>query len=269
MSSLYQTVYPLWNENNIPFAQPDDAEKVEHLQPPTGDNVERFTDVVNPTITFFPAAGPGAHPAVLVCPGGGYSILAWNHEGRDICGWLNNNGFSCFLLKYRCPGRRQAAHADAARAMRFIRANAEKFGIIPDKVGCIGFSAGAHLCATITAPADMTPYEPVDEIDNQSFLSNFTALIYPAYLIDGEQSLNLAPEFKITETTAPTFTVQTEDDGVQCENAIAWFLNLKKFNRPCELHVFAEGGHGYGLLRRGYPVNDWYLAAENWFRRQQ
>ena len=91
MSSLYQTVYPLWNENNIPFAQPDDAEKVEHLQPPTGDNVERFTDVVNPTITFFPAAGPGAHPAVLVCPGGGYSILAWKHEGRDICGWLNNN----------------------------------------------------------------------------------------------------------------------------------------------------------------------------------
>jgi acetyl esterase/lipase len=153
--------------------------------------------------------------------------------------------------------------------MRFIRANAEMFGIIPDKVGCIGFSAGAHLCATITAPADMTPYEPVDDIDKQSFLSNFTALIYPAYLIDGDKSLNLAPEFQITETTAPTFTVQTQDDGIQCENAIAWFLNLKKFNRPCELHVFAEGGHGYGLLRRGFPVNDWYLAAENWFRRQK
>ena len=98
---------------------------------------------------------------------------------------------------------------------------------------------------------------------------NLTALIYPAYLIDGDKSLNLAPEFKITETTAPTFTVQTQDDGIQCENAIAWFLNLKKFNRPCELHVFAEGGHGYGLLRRGFPVNDWYLAAENWFRRQK
>ena len=101
MESLYQKVYPLWNADNIPFAQADDAEKTEHLKPANGDNIERFTDVTNPTVTFFPAAGKGSHPAVLVCPGGGYEILAWNHEGRDICGWLNNNGFSCFLLKYR------------------------------------------------------------------------------------------------------------------------------------------------------------------------
>lgn len=269
MESLYQKVYPLWNADNIPFTQADDAGKTEHLKPANGDNIERFTDVTNPTVTFFPAAGKGPHPAVLVCPGGGYEILAWNHEGRDICGWLNNNGFSCFLLKYRCPGRRRAAHADAARAMRFIRANAETFGVIPDKVGCIGFSAGAHLCATITAPADMTPYDPVDEMDQLPFTSNFTALIYPAYLIDGDHSLKLAPEFNVTENIPPVFTVQTEDDGIQCENAIAWFLAMKNVNRPCEMHLFAEGGHGYGLLRRGFPVNDWYVPAADWFNRQK
>ena len=115
----FTQTFKLW-EQDIPLTTPDDASRVEHFQDHKG-GIDRLTDVTEPTITWFPASGQGPHPAVLVCPGGGYSILAWNHEGRDICGMLNQNGFSAFLLKYRCPDRRAAAHADAARAMRMIR----------------------------------------------------------------------------------------------------------------------------------------------------
>jgi len=119
----------LW-EAEPPFAEPDDATRIEHAD--TKDGIIRLTDVTIPTITFYPASGRGPKPAVLVCPGGGYTILAWNHEGSDICAMLNLNGFSAFLLKYRCgcPERRAAAHADAARAMRLIRARAEEFGVL-------------------------------------------------------------------------------------------------------------------------------------------
>ncbi len=261
----YLQEYPLWNGTK-PFLSPEDVNRMEHFQEEPKDGIDRLTDVTSPTITFYPASGKGPHPAVLVCPGGGYGILAWNHEGIDICSLLNLNGFSCFLLKYRCPDQRAAAHADAARAMRYIRANADEFQIIRDKIGCIGFSAGAHLCATISAPAEDVPYEPVDAIDSEPYKPNFTALIYPAYLAD--EDLKLAPEFRITAEVPPTFLVQTEDDGIKVENAVAWFMALKKAEVPCEMHIYDKGWHGYGLLRTGHPVQNWGLLAGAWFRRQ-
>jgi hypothetical protein len=118
----------LWNQS-APFATPEDATRVERFLP-SDDGIERLTDVATPTLTFYPASGRGPHPAVLICPGGGYNILAWNHEGKDVAGWLNANGISAFLLKYRCPGRRQAALADAVRAMRLIRAQAGAFNLL-------------------------------------------------------------------------------------------------------------------------------------------
>lgn len=260
----FTQTFKLW-EQDIPLTTPDDASRVEHFQDHKG-GIDRLTDVTEPTITWFPASGQGPHPAVLVCPGGGYSILAWNHEGRDICGMLNQNGFSAFLLKYRCPDRRAAAHADAARAMRMIRANAENFDIIPDKVGAIGFSAGAHLCATISAPSDPVPYPAADEIDAFPYRPDFTALIYPAYLSDLE--LNLAPEFKIDANVPPTFLIQAENDGVCVENALVWYLALKRAGVAVEMHLWPDGGHGYGLHRTGRPIADWPLFAGAWFRRQ-
>ncbi len=261
----YQQEFSLWNGNK-PFASELDMQRKEHFNP-SEDGIRRLTDVTNPSVTFFPASGKGPHPAVLVCPGGGYEILAWNHEGLDTVRLLNLNGFSCFLLKYRCPGnQRAAAHADAARAMRFIRANAEEFNILKDKTGCIGFSAGAHLCATISAPAEEVPYPPVDVMDEEAYRPDFTALIYPAYLADDD--LNLAPEFRITENTPSTFLLQAEDDGIRVENSLAWCLALKRAGVDCEMHIYAKGGHGYGSLRTGNPVQDWGTAAGAWFRRQ-
>ena len=261
--SRYQEFF-LWDKP-APFSLESDPTAAEHFLP-SDDGIERLTDVVNPSVTFFPVSGRGPHPAVLVCPGGGYGILAWNHEGIDICSWFNSIGFSAFLLKYRCPDRRAAAHADAARAMRFIRSHAADFDVIENRIGILGFSAGAHLAATVSAPADPVPYEPADAIDEKPFRPDFSALIYPAYLADS--SLKLAPEFKIDAGVPPTFLLQAEDDGIQVENALAWFWACKKAGVKAELHCYEAGGHGYGILRTGNPIANWPMLASGWFRRQ-
>ncbi len=264
MTDFTRTI-ELWGDA-VPFRTPEDAALHEHFTEDKHDGINRLTDVTKPSITWFPASGRGPHPAVLVCPGGGYSILAWNHEGRDICMMLNQSGFSAFLLKYRCPDRRAAAHADAARAMRLIRAHAEEFEIRADRVGAIGFSAGAHLAATISAPANEIPYPAADAADALSYRPDFTALIYPAYLADDD--LKLAPEFRVDSSVPPTFLLQAENDGIRPENAVAWFLALRRNNVPAELHIWPEGGHGYGILRTGNPIADWPVLACAWFRRQ-
>ena len=180
---------------------------------------------------------------------------------------LNLNGFSAFLLKYRCPGRRAAAHADAARAMRLIRANAAAWGIIPDKLGIIGFSAGGHLSATLCAPADPVPYPAQDAADELPYRPDFAALIYPAYLTK-EETFEIQPEFRITPDTPPTLIIQAENDMVPVENSLIWYRALKNAGVPAEMHLYADGGHGYGLLRSGNPISCWGELAGNWFRRQ-
>lgn len=260
--STYFQEIPIWNDV-IPFTTPEDANRVENRSKDGG--IIRIREVTKATIQHFPVSGEAPVPAVLVCPGGGYSYQAL-HEGYDIAAWLNSLGFCVFMLKYRCPDRRQGAHADAARAIRYLRANAEALEIDPTRIGCIGFSAGGHLCATISAPANPVPYEPVDEIDEFSFRPDFTALIYPAYLANKE-TLQLEPEFDVNENTPPTFIVQTQDDAINVENALSWYLAMKKANRPCEMHLYAEGGHGYGLYQRGFAVNEWNKLAGKWFRR--
>lgn len=261
---MHRPEYFLWNAA-VPFAEAGEPAAAEHFLEQS-DGIDRLTDVSRPTLTFFPVSGGGTHPAVMVCPGGGYELLAWNHEGIDICGWLNSIGFAAFLLKYRCPNRRKAAHADAARAMRFIRFHADAFRIRPEQLGCLGFSAGAHLTASIAAPAEPAPYAPSDEMDRMPFRPDYTLLIYPAFLCGDD--LALQPEFRIGSGTPPAFLVQTEDDPIRVENALGWFLALKQASIPAELHLFADGGHGYGILRNGHPVSEWPQLASGWLRRQ-
>ncbi|MCQ2379188.1 MAG: alpha/beta hydrolase [Victivallaceae bacterium] len=253
----------LWKKN-IPFSVPDDAGKKERFLP-GDDGIDRLTDVTTPGITFFPVGGKGPHPAVLVAPGGGYQFLAWNHEGLDICSFFNAIGFSAFLLKYRVPDRREAAHADAARAMRIIRSRAVEFDVDPAHIGMLGFSAGAHLTATVAAPAGNAPYPSRDKIDKENFRPDFCALIYPAYLV--KKNLALQKEFRIDDRTPPVFLLQAQNDPIQVENALGWFWEMKKCGRPAELHCYASGGHGYGLFRTGEPVSDWGNLAAVWFRR--
>ena len=264
---MERSVHEIWGKIK-PFYREEDKLLSEHLKEnPEQDGNDRYTDVVDPRLFFFPASGKAPHPAVLVCPGGGYSHLAWTHEGLDIASFLNLQGISAFVLRYRCPDRRKAALADGARSMRFIRENAEKFAVDPGKVGAIGFSAGAHLVAGLSAPADPVPYpETGDALDKREFRPDFSLLVYPAYLADRETG-KLAPEFLVDGRTPPTFLVQTEDDFVGVENSLAWYAALKKAGVPGEMHLYAEGHHGYGLMRKGFPVCSWGELAAKWLEK--
>lgn len=282
---MERSVHKIWGGHEIPFSEKRDAAiRARQLENSKQDDCSRWTDIAEPDLWFFPVSGigrnpefstlyhPGTdgsaerHPAVLVAPGGGYSALAWSHEGLDIAALLNLNGFSAFVLRYRCPDRRRAAHADAARAMRFIRFHAAEFHIDPERVGGMGFSAGGHLIATLTAPADAIPYRAQDEIDKLPYRPDFAALIYPAYLADPD--LTLKEEFKVDSGVPPTFLVQAEDDAVGVENSLAWYWALKRAGVPAEMHLYGQGGHGYGLRRTGSPVSGWGELAGEWLRRQ-
>ena len=257
--------FKIWNDNK-PFTRDEDAGLTEHLRPQPQDGVMRPTDVTEPELTWFPAIGVEPHAAVLVCPGGGYSHLSWNKEGTDICKMLNLIGITAFALKYRCPDRREAARADAARALRFIRANSVKFNIRKNCLGMMGFSAGAHLTAVLSAPADPVAYQPQDEIDQESCRPDFAGVIYPWSLCD-QETLEIKPEFNISPDTPPTFIMQTEDDPYAV-NSIAWFLGLKRAGVDAELHIWSKGGHGYGAMQQGLPVNEWPQLYLKWLQRQ-
>ena len=254
---------PIWN-GTPPFAIPEDATDNEHFCDDK-DAIARLTDVSRPTISFYPATavGDNARPAVVVCPGGGYGILAWNHEGLDIVSWLNCHGISAFLLKYRCPNRRDAALADAARAVRLVRSQADAFNVLPDKIGVIGFSAGAHLAARLCClPAGAEPYEPNDAADEVPCRPDFQFMIYPAYI--SRENFGTDPDFAITAETPPAFIMQSEDDTL-IDSAVCYYIALKKAKVPVEMHLFSHGGHGYGLLHNGNPTEVWPELAYNWF----
>lgn len=254
--------FRLW-EGPAPVRVPEDDTLTEHFNDLKGGGFNRLADITVPTVTYFPVSGPDPRPAVLVSPGGGYGYLAWEHEGIAICNWLNTIGYHAFLLKYRCPKRREAAFADAARAIRFVRANKELFSV--SKIGCIGFSAGGHLSATVSAPGTRVPYPAADEWDQISFIPDFAMLIYPAYLAEDDGTIK--EEFTIDATVPPTFIVQTEDDSVKVENSIFWYLALKRAGVPAEMHLFPDGGHGYSLHLKNKNVSVWPKLAEQWLAK--
>jgi acetyl esterase/lipase len=237
-----------------------------------GKPVIRLGNVSNPTITIFaPPADKATGAAVLVCPGGGYHILAMDLEGTEVCEWLNLIGVTAVLLKYRVPARAgQEKYAaplqDAQRALGLIRQRAGEWQIDPKRVGCLGFSAGGHLAATLSTNSDRRTYEALDEADQQSCRPDFTMLIYPAYLTVKEQGDAIAPELKISATTPPTFLAQAQDDSVRVESSIFYYLALKNAKVPAELHLYPTGGHGYGLRASSHNVTTWPARAADWLR---
>ncbi len=264
MCAFHRSV-KLWQPGGMPFPEAVDASQSEYFMDDHDSGIMRITQVSEPEIVCFPASGAGKHPAVLVAPGGAYEFLSWTHEGSDICGMLNASGFSAFLLKYRCPGCREAAFADAARAIRLIRLHADALMVDAGRLGMMGFSAGGHLTAMCCASAETEPYPAADEADKLDFRPDFAALIYPAYLTG--ENLVLNPEFKVTGSVPPTFLVQAGDDEIRVENSLAWYQAVHRAGGRAEMHIYAEGGHGYGLLRTGHPISEWGLLACDWLRR--
>ena len=259
-----QQVVPVWPEGKIPLKTSDAPEKVN----PSQDDIIRLTDVNVPTLTVFLArdtSAPTPAPAVLVCPGGGYSILAWNHEGTEIAEWLNTQGISAFVLKYRVPGNRDAAFCDAQRAMSLIRSRAADFNINPEKIGILGFSAGGHLSVRTCTNFGKRFYEPVDAADEVSCRPDFALIIYPAYLPGTGYSM--AEELPVTSDVPPTLLIQTQDDASFIDSSIAYYIALKAANVPVAMHLFADGGHGYGLRKHGNSSDTWPTLAEAWLKR--
>jgi acetyl esterase/lipase len=208
-------------------------------------------------------------PAVVVFPGGGFKILAIDLEGTEVCDWLNGVGVTCVLLKYRVPDtgpypKSSAALQDAQRAVAMVRQNAAAWGIDPKRVGVLGFSAGAHLAAALSTHFDQRLYPAVDAADQQSCRPDFAVIIYPGYLAIADQGMAPNSDIRPTEKTPPTFITQAEDDPVHVENSTTYFLQLKQANVPAELHIYAQGGHGYGLRRTAMPVTTWPQTVEIW-----
>jgi acetyl esterase/lipase len=235
-----------------------------------GKPLLRLGNVSVPTITLFsPPDGKNTGATVVVFPGGGYRILAIDLEGTEVCDWLNSAGVTCVLLKYRVPDtgpypKSSAALQDAQRAVGLVRSHASEWHIDPHRIGVLGFSAGAHLAAALSTHFDLRLYDAIDVADDLSCRPDFAVIAYPGYLAISEQ--NFAPNADIhpTDKTPPTFIVQAEDDTVHVENSTVYYLALKNAKVPVEMHLYAQGGHGYGLRRTELPVTRWPELVETW-----
>jgi len=266
---------PIWPKG-APGEKPLDKPEADTTKPTdnliAGKRVERIGNVSTPTITIFrPPKEKNTGAAVVVFPGGGYSILATDLEGTEICEWLNSIGVTGVMLKYRVPtrpGRPRGADPleDAQRAVGMIRADAAKLGLDPKRIGVLGFSAGGHLAAYLSTNYEKRTYAPVDSADTVSCRPDFTILIYPAYLTVRQEGDKVSPELTITQNTPPTFLAQTEDDGVRVETSLFYYAALKNAKVPAEMHLYPSGGHGYGLRRTEKTVTTWPLRAEEWLR---
>lgn len=242
--------------------------------PPRNDGITRLGLVTEPTMTVLRAPADKANgAAVLVCPGGGYHILAWDLEGTEIAAWLNSLGVTAAVLKYRVPRRdKEVPHTaplqDAQRALRLVRQNAAQWNVDPQRIGVLGFSAGGHLTVMTGTHWDEPTYPKQDAADELSCRPDFLIPIYPAYLADEKQPGPLSPLVRVTKETPPTFIAVTHDDALRGLNAAQFYIELKKANVPAELHIYTKGGHGYGLRPSDNPVSSWPQRCADWLRTQ-
>lgn len=218
--------------------------------------------------------------AVLVCPGGGFTILAWDLEGTEVAEWLNSLGFTAIVVKYRVPTgmlgdaldesglsplRSLGPLMDAQRAMSLTRAHAKEWNINPTRIGIMGFSAGGATAGLCALHGDKRAYAKLDDADEQSCAPNFALLIYPAGFVDKETGA-LRPHIKVSKDTPPMFFVMAEDDHVDCDNCTALFSALKHAKVAAEVHIYTHGGHGYGLRATEMPVTRWAARAAEWLQ---
>ena len=256
------TTLAVW-PHAAPGAQPNPGPEIDTTTAKdnliAGKPLIRLGNVSAPTLTLYAPTGNNTGAAVVVFPGGGYRILAIDLEGTEVCEWLNSAGITCVLLKYRVPDsgpypKSSAALQDAQRALGIVRSHATEWHIDPHRIGVLGFSAGAHLAAALSTHFEQRLYDPVDAADQVSCRPDFAVIVYPGYLALEEQNFAPNADIHVSDKTPPSFIVQAEDDPVHVENATVYFQALKNAKVPAELHIYAEGGHGYGLRRTALPV---------------
>ncbi|NID11647.1 alpha/beta hydrolase [Fibrivirga algicola] len=291
MTAMAQEVLPLWPANSMPNVLASAQSTTITEKSTVGGGILRISDVVTPTLTVYPAKGqvagiaPGS--AVMVCPGGGYSILAAEHEGSDIAKWFSERGITAFVLKYRLPDTRlqqtphEAPLSDAMQGMRLIRQQAARYNVDPNRIGVMGFSAGGHLAATLS-----THYDKGAKADPMA-KPNFSILMYPVITFGDKAhagsrtkllgTLATDPtwveyysnEKQVSAGTPPTFLVHSMDDKtVPVENSINYYLACLQQKVSAEMHLYPTGGHGFALrTKAGESVATWPAALESWLKQ--
>lgn len=259
-----QQVIHLW-PGKVPGEK--DAKHPATITPDGSNHVQRLTDVTDPVLTVFKPAGKNnLHAGVIICPGGGYQILAIDLEGYEIAQWLNSLGITAFVLQYRVPGKEAGALQDVQRAMRLVRSHAAEWNIDAGKIGVLGFSAGGSLSARISTLYGQSWYDPQDAADSASSRPDFTVLIYPAYLDKGPGN-SLTPELKVDENTPPMFLFQAADDPYG-NSSLVMASALRNAKVPVEFHLYPHGGHGYGLRPGNPSAEAWPGLAAKWLEKQ-
>ena len=262
----------LW-PNGLPAdAKPVDPDRIAELQ--AKQTAERITYVDDPSLTVLQAPVDKANGCgVVVFPGGGYNILAWPKEGLELGKWFNSIGVTAAVLKYRVPRRDpEKPHwepfQDAQRAIRLMRKNADKWQVDPTRVGVMGFSAGGHLAFMTGTHFNDKTYERVDDADDLSARPDFLCPIYAAYLGEGyrDDRAQLGSLVKITSETPQTFMAVTMDDKFRGVQAAMMLAEFKKAKVPAEAHIYASGGHGYGIRPSDNPVSTWNHRLHDWMR---
>jgi acetyl esterase/lipase len=259
-----------------PGKAPGETKAIAEEKMEKSKGVTRISNVSKPTLTIFrPAKDKDTGAAVIVCPGGGYNILAWDLEGTEVAEWLNSIGVTGIVLKYRVPRRPDqpknkppiGALQDAQRALSLVRSKANEWHLDPKRIGILGFSAGGHLSAWASTNFDKRAYEAMDDIDKVSCRPDFAVLVYPGGLVPRGKE-ELAEEIRVRKECPPMFFAHAGNDGVSAENSVRTYLALKRAGVPAELHVYSTGGHGFGLRPSDKPCSTWPKSCEAWMRSQ-
>jgi acetyl esterase/lipase len=279
------TQVPIW-PGTVPDAQPVTGPETVTTSGKddliAGKPVVAVSNVSEPTMTVYSPKGKNTGVAVVVFPGGGYQILAMDLEGTEVCDWLTSKGITCVLLKYRVPDSGPAWHddcqchihpkaptalEDAQRTVGVVRFHAAEWHIDPHKIGVLGFSAGGHLVANISTHFAQRAYAPVDAADKENCRPDFAVAVYPGHLWVDDKKFELNPDVPVTSETPPTFLLQAEDDHVDGINqSLVYYIALKNAGVPVEMHLYAQGGHAFGLRPTKFPITGWPQLVETWLR---
>jgi acetyl esterase/lipase len=251
--------------------------KLDRKQVEVTEQTRLVTNVTKPTLTIYrPPKGKETGTAVLICPGGGYWDLYWQFEGEEGAAWLNSIGATGIILKYRVPRRPDEIKGeparrplqDAQRAVRLVRSKAKEWGIQPQQIGMVGFSAGGHLAIATATSFEKKTYEPVDDLDKTSCRPDFAIGVYSGYLKAKDKD-EVSPGLSIPAGTPPIFLAHGGADIISPpEHSVLFYLALRKAGIPAELHVYATAAHDFGVRPVDHPCSTWTQACANWLRHQ-
>jgi acetyl esterase/lipase len=269
------TQVPIWPKeppDAQPVAGPEEMKTVKDPLISGGKPWIQIDNVSQPTMTVYSPKGKNTGVAVVVFPGGGYQVLAIDLQGTEICDWLTSKGITAVLLKYRVPTPRlgeyresQLALEDAQRTVGLVRFHAAEWHVDPHKIGVIGFSAGGHMVTAISTHFDKRSYAAVDGVDEESCRPDFAIALYPGHLSKDDKNFELNPNIPVTSNTPPTFLLQAEDDPVDSvNNSLVYYMALKNAGVPVEMHLYARGGHAFGVRRTRFPITNWPNLVERW-----